>query len=430
MDASIYWTCDINPSNVDEHIFYAEKGGLKKILIYYTAMCIEDGYKYTGDYDLNEFFPNGFKDLEEMLNKIKKAGIIPGLHFLHSHIGIKSRYVTPKADHRLNHTRYLTLSKPLEIDDTVVYVEQNPEGTPLNPVFQVLKFDGEIIHYDSYTTEPPYCFKGCKRGYYNTDITTHSMGIIGGVLDISEFGAMSVYTDERTSLQDEVAEKIAKIYNTGFEFVYFDGSEGTNPPFEFYISYAQYKVYKKLKKEPLFCEGAAKTHFGWHMLSGGNAFDVFPTNLFKEKIAEFPMTAAPKTSNSFTSLNFGWWRFEELLKNTQQEYILILNEDNEYELTPYYRINNVAMGDSRMTAFYFERNGKTYVVCWHTLGEGKIFVPFLNDKFTYTQQVGGKTIDVKREKEGIILPLSKRSYFSSELSKKELIEIFENAHFI
>ena len=366
MDASIYWTCDINPSNVDEHIFYAEKGGFKKILIYYTAMCIEDGYKYTGDYDLNEFFSNGFKDLEEMLNKIKKAGIIPGLHFLHSHIGIKSRYVTPKADHRLNHTRYLTLSKPLEIDDTVVYVEQNPEGTPLNPVFQVLKFDGEIIHYDSYTTEPPYCFKGCKRGYYNTDITTHSMGIIGGVLDISEFGAMSVYTDERTSLQDEVAEKIAKIYNTGFEFVYFDGSEGTNPPFEFYISYAQYKVYKKLKKEPLFCEGAAKTHFGWHMLSGGNAFDVFPTNLFKEKIAEFPMTAAPKTSNSFTGLNFGWWRFEELLKNTQQEYILILNEDNEYELTPYYRINNVAMGDSRMTAFYFERNGKTYVVCWHT----------------------------------------------------------------
>ena len=70
------------------------------------------------------------------------------------------------------------------------------------------------------------------------------------------------------------------------DIAYFDGSEGTNEPFEYHIPNAQLRVYKKLKPEPLFSECAAKSHFSWHMMSGGNAFDVFPCDTFKELILE------------------------------------------------------------------------------------------------------------------------------------------------
>ncbi len=490
MDASIYWTCDINPSNVDAHIEYAKQGGFRRMLVYYSAFFKEQGYCYTGDYDFNEYYPQGIEDLKGLIKKIKDAGIVPGIHFLHSHIGVKSRYITPIADHRLNLTRHFTLAKPIGTDDDIIYVEQNPEGSPLNPDFQVLKFDGEVIHYDGYSSEYPYCFYNCKRGYFETNVTPHNLGTIGGVLDISEFGAMSVYIDESTSLQDEVAEKLANAYNIGFEFIYFDGSEGTNAPFEINIPYAQYRVYKKLKNEPLFCEGAAKSHFGWHMLSGGNAFDVFPAKVFKEKIAEFPLSAAPKMEENFTRINFGWWTFnkevqpdmyeygvskaaacncpatiqasfenmseiprrddvlevmyrwedikrkkwltqeqKEMLKNPECEYILIVNEAGKYELVPYYNIKNTSANSDLLSAFYFERLGKTYVVCWHTKGSGKLMLPFDSDSFSYEEELGGKKVDAEKCEEGIIIPLSKRMYFSSEISKEKIIKAFENAVF-
>ncbi len=495
IDASIFWTANLNPSNVDEHIEYAKKGGFKRMLIYYSVFFKETGsYLLEGNYDIrDDYYPNGLEDIKALLKKIKDAGIVPGIHMLHSHIGVKSRYVTPVADHRLNLTRYFTLAKPLGTEDDVIYVEQNPEGAPLNPEFQVLKFGGELIYYDSYSTEYPYCFRNCKRGHFETNIVPHEIGIIGGVLDLSEFGTVSsVYIDESTSLQDEVAEKIAKVYNeVGLEFIYFDGSEGTNAPFEINVPYAQYRVYKKLDKEPLFCEGAAKAHFNWHMLSGGNAFDVFPADVFKEKLAEFPLSAAPKMANNFTRLNFGWWEFDEvvqpdmyeygasraaaydcavtvqvrlhhtvncprkddalevlyrwedikgkkwltqeqkeMLKDPNQEHILLVNEKGEYELVPYFCIKNAAKGNNLLSAFYFERLGKTYVVCWHTEGSGNLLLPLETDSFVYEEQLGGEQVKVEKTKEGVIIPVAGRKYFSSDAPKEKLIEAFGNATFV
>ncbi|MGV8092686.1 MAG: hypothetical protein AB2L24_12590 [Mangrovibacterium sp.] len=116
---------------------------------------------------------------------------------------------------------------------------------------------------------------------------------------MSEFGATSVYIDQNTSLQDEIAEKIADIYDAGFRFTYFDGSEGVNPPFGYNVPLAQYKVYRHLKPAPLFAEGAAKAHFSWHMLSGGNAFDIFSPEVLKESTRKFPAEEAPRMRQDF-----------------------------------------------------------------------------------------------------------------------------------
>ena len=318
LNASVYHVMDLNPENVDEHIRYAKAGGFRMMLIYYTCMYNEkDLYELTGVYDYNPNYPGGKADLLAVLAKVKAAGIIPGLHFLHTHIGMDSPYVTPVADHRLRLKRHFTLAKPLGLDDTTVYVEQNPKNSVMaSGLFasqayncRILQFGGELIAYEGYSTEPPYCFTGCKRGDHGTIIREHPAGQIGGILDVSEYGAVSCYLDQDSSLAEEVYTKLADTYNCGFEFVYFDGSEGTNLPYAYHIPNAQYRVYKKLKNKPLFAEGAAKAHFSWHMLSGGNAFDIFKPPVFKAMIKMHPAAEAPRMQNDFTRVNFGWWGF-------------------------------------------------------------------------------------------------------------------------
>lgn len=314
INASAYWTTSIHPGNVEEHIRYARAGGFRMMLIYYKAI-FRDGYSYDtcGNYDDCDYrpeYPRGWEDLRDMLARIKAAGITPGLHFLQTHIGIRSRYVTPVADHRLNWTRRFTLSRPLAAEATELFVEENPRETVLAERCRVLQFGGELISYEGYTTERPYRFTGCVRGLYDTRVQAHPVGTVGGVLDVSEFGyGHSVYLDQNSSLQDEIAQKLGRVYSAGFEYAYFDGSEGTNEPFEYHVPNAQYRVYRQLKPAPLFCEGAAKAHFSWHMFSGGNAFDVFPPEVFKEKIRQFPAEEAPRMRCDFTRLNFGWWSF-------------------------------------------------------------------------------------------------------------------------
>ena len=310
LNASIYWTDDINPSNVDSYIAIAKKGGFRMMLIYYPAMTkAPGGYRQLGDYDWNDAYPNGAEDLKAMLKKIRDAGITPGFHTLQTHIGCESRYVTPVADPRLNLTRRFTLAKPVaaEGEPGELEVLENPVDSPRHDKVRILKFGGELFSYEGYVTVPPYRFTGVRRGCWKTAPAAHPRGEIGGVLDVSEFAAISCYLDQKTDLQDEIAEKIAAIYDCGMEFCYFDGSEGVDPPCGVNVSLAQVRVTSRLGKPPLFTEGAAKSHFGWHLQAGANAFDIFPPEIFKKMIVKFPQDEAPLMQKDFTRLDFGWW---------------------------------------------------------------------------------------------------------------------------
>ncbi len=320
---SYYWSGNVTPFNVDQHLKYAKMAGMRLFMIYYPAFIKSDGYRYLGNYEWREpEYPNGMSDLRGMLDKIKKADILPGFHFLHTHIGRKSRYITPVPDHRLNLRKIFTLAKPLGLNDTTVYVEQNPVNTVKAGKRRVLKIGTELISYRDYTTTPPYRFTGCVRGIDETTAGSWPAGYMFGVLDVSEFGARSVYMDQNSSLPEEIAEKLAGFYQAGFQFVYWDGSEGVNPPFWFNVSGAQWKVYQRLQPEPLFSEGAAKTHFSWHMLSRGNAFDVFRPEVLKEETRRHPAAEAPRMAENFTHVDFGWlgyWVPDENTVGTQPD---------------------------------------------------------------------------------------------------------------
>lgn len=486
INASAYHSGNITPENVDEHIRYAKMGGFRMMLVYYPSIFkTSHGYGLNGDYDYRDEYPNGVEDLRAMLDKIKAAGITPGLHFLHTHIGLWSRYVTPVADHRLHLTRHFTLARPLSAQDTTIYVEQNPEGSVLDERCRILQFGGELISYTGYTTQRPYCFTGCARGNHNTNIAEHPLGQIGGILDVSEFGAVSVYLDQESSLQEEVGQKLADAYNAGFAFVYFDGSEGTNAPFAYHVPNAQYRVLQLLESEPLYCEGAAKAHFSWHFLSGGNAFDIFPPAVFKQKIDEFPAEEAPRMRQDFTRLNFGWWGYwapgtqpdmleygtshaaawdcpvtitttlekyrahprtpdnlevmrrwedvrarhwlsdaqKKMLKVPGAEHILLINEQGEYELLPYEQIKT----QSPLRAFHFVRNDAQMAVYWHESGEGALVLPLAPDQLRVQDEIGSTPLPTEATEGGVRIPLGRRRYLTFSLPCGELLAALRNA---
>ena len=498
--SSYYWTAAVTPDNVDEHIMYAKMGGFRLMNIYYPSFLQSRGYRLIGNYDVyRSEYPGGKADLRAMLDKIKAAGITPGCHFLHSHIGRDSKYVTPIPDRRLNLLRIFTLAKPLGETDTTVYVQQNPIHSTMAGNRRVLKIGTELISYEGYTTTAPYTFTGCVRGIDETTVNAQPEGTMFGLLDVSEFGATSVYLDQYSDLQDEVADRIADIWDAGFEFIYFDGSEGVNPPFWYHVANAQYRVYRKLKPEPIFAEGAAKTHFSWHLLTGGNAFDIFRPEKLKEETLRHPFREAPRMQDNFTRLNFGWlgywlagedtigtqpdqlefvtskaaaWdcpvsihanpailaqhprtpdnfevfrRWEEvrarkwltdeqkhMLRNPEQEFILLLNEANAFELVRYDPIVNVANGSRDVIAFTFERNNACYAVYWHISADKKLQLPMAPQDLAVLEELGQEIGAAAGDGEGTtVVPVGKRRYLKTSIPKKgRLIAALANARIL
>jgi hypothetical protein len=75
-------------------------------------------------------------------------------------------------------------------------------------------------------------------------------------------------------------------------------------------------VYNCLNPAPLFAEGAFKSHFSWHILSRGNAFDVFKPEYMKEAVRRHQIPAAREMAKNFTPVNFGWIRDESPVENS------------------------------------------------------------------------------------------------------------------
>ncbi len=488
INRSCYWSSSINPTNVDTHIKWARRAGFSMMLIYYPAIFRGGNcYDEHGGFTFLDTYPNGHADLKAMLDKIKAAGITVGLHILHTHIGLATEYVKNRVDHRLRLKEHFTLSASVGADDTAVFVEENPEFAPRHDACRTLRFGGELITYESVSTERPYCFKGCSRGAYDTVATSHSLGDIGGVLDISEYCATSAYIDQRTSLQDEIADKVAEVYSAGFEFIYFDGSEGTNAPYEIYIPYAQYRVYKKLNPEPLFCEGAAKAHFSWHMLAGGNAFDIFGTKVFKEMTDLHPAAEAERMKKDFTRINFGWWAFREdtqpdiieygtsraagydcpgtLMENVAlfeshkrmddilevvrrweyarehnilteeqkkklrvkgSEHTLLINEAGEYELCECCPLRD----DENISAFLIEREQGFVVSVWHKTDKATILLPLPAESISYFDDFGKPCHSLCEKAGGVLLPVEGKRYLKTNLSREEIASAFEKGIFV
>ncbi|ULB34634.1 MULTISPECIES: alpha-amylase family protein [Proteiniphilum] len=298
---SYYELRNVTTQNIDEHISFAKQGGFKQMVIYYTDFAASMGH-----FPWKFQYPGGMKDLQEIVKKIEDAGMIAGLHLHYNKAGINDSYVTPIPDSRLNVRNVFTLSKNVNRSDTVITVEENPDGTTLEDGRRYLKIGNELVSYKGYTTSPPYQFTGCQRGALHTSPNNLDAGYMLGILDVDTWPVF-VRFNQRTGIQEEVAERLANIYDqAGFKFIYFDGAEDVPPPYWYNVSKAQLDVYKAFKNKPLFSEGACKSHFSWHILTRGNAFDIFRPEVIKEATRIHPVAEARLVSNDFTGIDFGW----------------------------------------------------------------------------------------------------------------------------
>lgn len=298
---SYYELRDVDVTNIDRHLDYAKQGGFKMVVIYYPDFSYAMGH-----FPWRKNYPNGMDDLKTITRKIKEAGMVPGFHIHYNKVAKNDLYVSPTPDHRLNLVRIFTLADSIDLNSTTLQVEENPEGSTLEEGRRFLKIGNELVTYTNYTTIPPYSFTGCQRGVLESKANDVEKGFKFGLLDVDTW-PLFIRFDQNTSIQQEVAERIGKIYaDAGFEFVYFDGAEDVHYPFWHNVSKAQLTVYDQLEPKPLLSEGALKSHFGWHILSRGNAFDLFKPEDIREATRRYTIAAASYIAQDFSSINFGW----------------------------------------------------------------------------------------------------------------------------
>jgi hypothetical protein len=247
-------------------------------------------------------------DLQEIVAKISAAGIIPGLHIFYTMANADDAYVTPEPDPRLNLLRSFTLAETIDASAIVVPIEENPRLCTMEDGKRVIRIQNELISYKQYSANPPYRFEDCQRGALGTKAAPHEMSSRVGLLDVYGWGGpLFVRFTQDTSIQAEVADRLKAIYEqAGFKFVYFDGAEQVPAPYWYTISRAQEIIYERLQPKPLFSEGSCKSHFSWHILTRGNAFDVAKPEQMKAATRAYPAAEIQRVAKDFTSINFGW----------------------------------------------------------------------------------------------------------------------------
>lgn len=298
---SYYEMSNVTPSTIDRHIRYAKMGGFRMMQVYYLSFA-----QTVGHFDWRPDYPNRMRDLQGVVQRISEAGIVPGIHIHYDKCHKTDAYVTPKPDPRLNLRHSYTLTAPIDAQATVVPVEENPHLCTMEDGRRILRIQNELITYEHFTTMPPYQFKGCVRGALGTEASAHLESSRVGLLDVDTWPIFVRFT-QNTSIQQEVAERLGKIYHdAGFRYVYFDGAEDVPVPYWFTVSRAQLLVYEQFNPKPLLAEGACKSHFSWHLLTRGNAFDVFLPEVMKAAIRAYPAAEIPRVEKDFTKIDFGW----------------------------------------------------------------------------------------------------------------------------
>ena len=314
--SSYYEVLQSTPGDVDEHIRFATMGGFRLMQVYHLAFT-----NSLGHFPWRPEYSRGILDVQEMVSKIEKAGIIPGFHVLYSMTTTNDSYVTPTPDPRLSLRRSFTLAQSIDASANTIQVLENPkifnisgnkriladsaDSFPDQEKMQVLRIQNELIQYQSYTFEPPFRFLGCVRGALGSAPSKHDAADRVGLLDM--YSPKMVRYSQDTDIQAEVSARLQEIYQkAGFKFLYFDGAEDVPAPYWYNVSRAQMILQSGLKPQPLFGEGACKSHFSWHMLTRGNAFDTFPPELQKAATRAYCVEEIGRVVNDFSSIDFGW----------------------------------------------------------------------------------------------------------------------------
>lgn len=257
-----------HPSEQDAErwIDLAKRGG-------FTHLHYDGWYKSLGHYQPNpSLFPNGLEGMKTMVRKVHAAGLKAGMHTLTGCIQTNDPWVTPVPDKRLAADASYSLAADMdEKSDTILTVEKPQEHDVIWSYAgrgNAIRMGAEIIQYSAISLTPPYGFLKCTRGAFGTKPGAHRKG---DPVDHLRQVYLAFYPDDRSTLVDEVADAIARVYNEcEFDQIYMDGSEGMGSLHA--IQTMRDAIYKRLRR-PAVVEASCWDHWSWYFHSRIGAWD-------------------------------------------------------------------------------------------------------------------------------------------------------------
>jgi hypothetical protein len=306
-----YLFTDLTEANADETIRYAKFGGFKYLLIYSDTWSSS-----IGSYPINtRAYPHGEIGLKAAVDRCHAAGLKVGMHMMTSLISKGDPLVRPKPDARLLKDAQGTLAAPLDGKADEITVCKASTSCPTggatygSAVAEFdLQIDNEIIHCRSVGDVNGDRRYRCERGRNGTNASTHAFG--AKVYHLTErYG--SYLADLRTSLKEEIAERIAGLINRcGFDMIYFDGGESNdaNGPSWYWVSQQQNAVCRRVRRD-LLVQGSGVTHWSWHWFARGTCDD-FAAVAPKQYLDYYKIANLwTLYTRNLLPVDLGWWGF-------------------------------------------------------------------------------------------------------------------------
>jgi hypothetical protein len=305
-----YLFTDLTEANCEETIRYAKLGEFGYVMTYDGTWASS-----LGSYPINlQNFPKGEESLKATVERCHAAGLKVGLHMLTSFVHKHDPLARPKPDRRLLKDAEAVLAADIDEKAQEIAAGTAVDAFPAEAVFYGdarqgfdIQIDDELIHYRRLDPAARK-FLQCVRGYAGTKAAPHKAG--AKIFHLCErYGCYLV--DLKTPLKDELAERIAGVFNRcGFDMIYFDGGEcnNANGPYWYWVSQQQMAVYARIRRD-ILVQGSGGTPWTWHIFARGACDDfaaVAPKQyLDYHKIAD----SWQHYTTSLMPADLGWWGF-------------------------------------------------------------------------------------------------------------------------
>jgi len=289
----------VSEKDVDRWIELAQRGGIQYIHL--------SGWQQSlGHYEpRQDLYPHGLEGMKAVADRLHDAGLKVGIHTLTGCISPYDPWVRPVPDARLATDGTFTLTTDLDEKDAEIPTASPPGNYPTVWAYSsrgnCIRIDDELIQYSAISNQPPYGFYKCQRGAFGTEVAAHKKGAPVHHM-IARYGCF--IPDEKSTLLDEVAERIANVYNTcGIDQIYMDGAEAMRGWYG--IARMRHAIFTRLKR-PALVEASCWGHHSWPFHSRVGAWDHPKWGL--KRFADDHLRAVQRYRNAcLLEAQLGWW---------------------------------------------------------------------------------------------------------------------------
>ncbi len=294
-----YLFTDFDAANADRILDWAKRGRFAHVVMHAGSW-----HDRAGHYRVHpERIPGGTPALRAIAERFHRADIGVGIHLGSADIGWEDPYMTPVPDRRLATGSRFRLSTAVGPNDPYLTTDVHPllvtrrvlynynafgentaalasgTGDQLDTVSVELDDRPFTVRVDDELIRVRHLMQGMgfevvERGLYGTQPAPHAAG--GEIVVLRQL-YNSFLLDVYTSLLDEVADSVARIYNEcQLDMIYFDCGEGFGgPPW-----HARARVHdaflRRFDRECL-AQGSDHPHYSWHWFARYGTSDCVPS---------------------------------------------------------------------------------------------------------------------------------------------------------